>query len=449
VTDNNVISMPTSLQKLAEQLRADVALVAQAQEQCVKGMMQLAQHLREARERFPSNIAFGVWLEQEQVNVGHDDRAAFIAMAVEPEIFREVLIEQSERFQAKTIWRKSENRFRLQSKTTNQDFQSAQTDCEPSTTPIQSVSPSQEVTEPAGSPVSANCDDVWRAAFKAAAVEPRYQLAGSSKDRNKPLQNAKNAALVKLLDIPPEQYTTVMSAYPFNRQGVLKAELGHLAKNRKVANKLVCALFERAYAVVKAGKAPRLSNSTAFDARIFLPDVPEAFCKNIDLPKLVRRLDRLDLLNNKAAELAAAKTEAFEVHNELHHIWETGAVRPPRIAKLVELTPDDSKNKITHPVKYCGEVIWPHESLRHVTYQDLNMGWHIADHWLKRLEVAKPQKPNELLVDIMHLIQDLRAASSLPGVTDVMIMCVQAYAKRNQRADKADLSDGFPPGKPR
>ena len=264
---------------------------------------------------------------------------------------------------------------------------------------------------------------------------------------------------MKLLDLAPEHYAAVLGAYPVNRQRKLKAELAKLAKReftrergktyRFPGRKSARELFGMAFEAVKAGKAPVLTNSFAIDVRVFLPDVPEAFCRTFTLPQLAQRLDRLALLNAKAAELKAVGTSAFDIHAELSHIWETGAVRPPRVVKTVELPPEDSKNRIKHTVKYCGEVIWPHDSLKYVTYQDLNMGWHIADHWLKRLEVATPLKPNELLVEIMHLIQDLRAASSLTGVTDVMTMCVSAYAKRNQRRDKAELSDGMPPGRPR
>jgi hypothetical protein len=273
------------------------------------------------------------------------------------------------------------------------------------------------------------------------------------------LQDVSKTDLVKLLDLAPEHYAAVLGAYPRNRQRKLKAELAKLAKReftrergktyRFPGKKSARGLFGMAFEAVKAGKAPVLTNSFAIDVRVFLPDVPEAFCRTFALQQLAQRLDRLTLLNAKAAELKAAGTSAFDIHAELSHIWETGSVRPPRVVKTVELPPEDSKNRIKHAVKYCGEVIWPHDSLKHVTYQDLNMGWHIADHWLKRLEVATPLKPNELLVEIMHLIQDLRAASSLTGVTDVMTVCVSAYAKRNQRRDKADLSNGMPPGRPR
>jgi hypothetical protein len=380
--------------------------------------------LREARERFPSNNAFGVWLAQEEIDVSHDDRAAFIEMAAEPDVLRDVLIEQTDTFRAKTILRKHTDRFRLQSKTTVKGLQSFKTDATVSTAPIEPVSaPPQSDLKPE-SPLPA----------------PRHKLVGSGNDV---LRNPAKTELVKMLGITTEQYSAVMSAYPHNRQRKLKSELAKLSK------KSARALFERAFEIARSGRAPVLSNSDTIDARIVLPDVPEGFCKTFTLQQLAQRLDHLELLNSKAAELKAAGLSAFDIHTELHHIWETGAARPPQAVKSIELAPDDSKNRIKHQVKYCGDVIWPNESLKHVSYQDLNMGWHIADHWLKRLEVATPLKPNELLVEIMHLIQDLRAASSLAGVTDSMMMCVQAYAKRNQRRDKADLSDGMPPGRPR
>jgi hypothetical protein len=440
---DNIIAMPTPLGALAQQLRDDVAATIAIHTQWVDSMLRLAAHLRDARGRFGADDrAFGVWLAQEEIGLSYNDRACLIKMGRDPKIFRNVLLEQTEALHANTLWLKYERIFQSDLKDADPTLDSSQTDPNSSVQPAASISASLQSDQEVDS-----------------LPPPKHELAsggtGTMKDPAK-------AELVKTLDIAPEEFAAVMGAYPRNRQNKLKAELSALA-NKKNDEKLpgmkhapyypgkkrAQSLFAIALDVVKTGKAPELTNTQAIDARVFLPDVPYPFLQRFTLFDLAKHLDCLGLLNSKAAELRDASASAFDTHNELMHIWENGTLKPAPVAKPVSVAVDDTKSRIKHEVKYCGIVIWPSERLKHVTYNDMNMGWHIADHWLKHLEVATPQKPNEVLVEVMHLIQDLRAASSLNAVTDVMMECVSAYAKRNQRREKADLSDNVPPGRPR
>ena len=76
-----------------------------------------------------------------------------------------------------------------------------------------------------------------------------------------------------------------MSAYPRHRQRALKSDLTKLAECRKdgkehfPGKKRARQLFQIAIDVVAAGKAIKLSNGKGIDARMFLPNVPEGFCK--------------------------------------------------------------------------------------------------------------------------------------------------------------------------
>jgi hypothetical protein len=120
MTDNNVVLMPTPLNVLAAQLREDIATTIRLHDRWVDSMLRLAARLREARERFQSNNAFGHWLVDEAIGLSENDRACLIKMGEEPEIFRGILIEQTDALHANTIYRKYESRFGIDSKTTTE-----------------------------------------------------------------------------------------------------------------------------------------------------------------------------------------------------------------------------------------------------------------------------------------------------------------------------------------
>ena len=208
-------------------------------------------------------------------------------------------------------------------------------------------------------------------------------------------------------------------------------------------------LFIFALDIVSSGQASELSNSNEFDARIFLPKIPAGLAKAIPFAQIVDRFDRLAGMNKRADELIAIATPASELHNELQHFWQTGTILPPKKVARVSLPDADSKNRIKHEVKFCGEIIWPRDSLKHVTYDDLNAGWHLVHHWLMHLENATPQKPKEVAVAVRHLIWDIKEASSISGLIDVMLTCMAAYSRHNESKAQADLSGCIPPGSPR
>src|SRR5262249_55260776 len=159
-----------------------------------------------------------------------------------------------------------------------------------------------------------------------------------------------------------------------------------------------------------------LNKGLGLDARMFWPHLPESFCIYLDVsaPNLAKRFDHLQLINAKAKQMAGAS--AHELHNEIYHLWEHGRERPPRVEKPIAIP---AHSKIKHEVKFCGERIWPSDSLK-ATDADLNTGWHLVHHWITYLETARPQKPNEIAVTLAHLIGDIEEATSKEGLISVM-----------------------------
>jgi hypothetical protein len=69
----------TPLDKLAEQLRADVACTYNGPKQWVEGQRLRGEHLQEARKRFQSDKALAAWLAREEISI--DEFAGLIGMS--------------------------------------------------------------------------------------------------------------------------------------------------------------------------------------------------------------------------------------------------------------------------------------------------------------------------------------------------------------------------------
>jgi hypothetical protein len=363
---------------------------------------------------------FGHWLVDNGCNdLGDNDRKALINLARHTQLARTVAQEDNE-IKPRTLWGRVQDRIKLIEATSTSHWsrepQSEKTDTQASTTPLASVSDSPKVKQ-------------------------RHPIVGSADGA---VKNIEKAELVKRLGITAEDYATLFGAYSKNRQIALRKEFINVL-DKKSPKKRILALFQIGVAIVRANKAPELGGSLVFDARIFLPDVPEGICKWMTMSKLVEQVDRVELLNAKAVALKNANMSAAEIHEELMHFWTHGSERP-KVERKITIDPADSKARIKHEVTFCGQVIWPHDAWDKVTYDDLNAGWHLVDYWVQRLEKAQPQKPNEVAVQVQHLIQDIAKASSIDGLTNVMLAMMSAYNKRNGRKDTADLTPKAPPG---
>lgn len=423
--------MNVTLDSRAARIRAAFDRTERGRQEWVAGTIELATELYAVRcELDGDDRRFGVWLaENELDDLGKNDRAALIKIGEHIGIARPILQEC-----AGMAWRKLwEEEIGPRVGVTifpkvGNDAPEAPPEPENApqviTTPIEPVSAIQNGPKLEG--------------------RPQYDLVSTG---SAAVKNPEAMRLPKLLDIPFDQFSLVMKSYPYNRQKILKAQFTALAEGRpkKTAQANAVRLFMMALDVVKSGNAPALSNSKGFDARVIIPHVPESFCKYYSLADLAHRIDQLQLLDSTAAALQRRNASIEVVHKQLAHIWEHGTLLQEQAATVV-IAVTDSKNKIKHEVKYCGKMIWPSEQLKHVTYDDLNAGWHLIDYWVKYLETATPQKPREIGTIVRHLIHDIAAGSSKQGLVEVMLVCVGAYSETNEHLSKNDLSNSMAPG---
>jgi hypothetical protein len=101
---SNVIDMPTPLSILAERIKAAYGRTVGGRNEWAGGILELAATLDEARTRFQSDIDFGVWLVQNELDwLGKDDRAALLGMAKDLDLTR-IVLEETKRASLRMIW---------------------------------------------------------------------------------------------------------------------------------------------------------------------------------------------------------------------------------------------------------------------------------------------------------------------------------------------------------
>jgi hypothetical protein len=385
----------------------------------------MARGLLAARRRYPANRDFGEWLKVSPYgDVGDTDRAALIQIGEHDE-FAAKFVRTTNLISPQTIWNAIEEL--LPSSYLRK------------TPPLQIKSDANDADE---APASVS-DDPEIGKKPVPQSRPSHKVIGSGGNAAKHLGKLK----LVTLGYPLEDLIKVLETYPRKRQAAIKSTLTDMATARgknAYQKSIAKQLFARALAIVESGCAPQLSDTFNIDARMFFANLPEAWCKHLSVSDVSKSFDRFVQADSRAAELLATNVPMNDIFRELYHLVQTGKALPikPPIAF-------PAGSKIKHEVKYCGVTIWPGSGLDHVSYDDLKAGWHLADHWLKTIEVATPQKPNEVLTAVMHLLQDIKAASSINGLCDVMDACIAAYAKRNGRKEKADFIGGTPPGLPR
>jgi hypothetical protein len=102
---SNVIDMPTPMSVLAERIKASYENAVKDRNEWVSGTLELAANLDEARARFPSEIDFGVWLAQNELDwLGKGDRAALLGMANDLDVTR-IVLEETKSASLRVIWR--------------------------------------------------------------------------------------------------------------------------------------------------------------------------------------------------------------------------------------------------------------------------------------------------------------------------------------------------------
>jgi hypothetical protein len=121
-------------------LRAALKRRDEATEEWTEATLALAALVAEARRRQPGNREFGYWLVENDLDIGHQDRAALINIAEHPDLFRDV-VATTGRSSLQLIW-SNEMRPRLTS--------ASKTDAPPAIAP-ETASLTPETHEPAAS----------------------------------------------------------------------------------------------------------------------------------------------------------------------------------------------------------------------------------------------------------------------------------------------------------
>jgi hypothetical protein len=79
---DNIIHMPEPLEQIGRRIDEAYEQTQRGRQQWIEGTLKLASALADARDHFPSNNAFGVWIAENGHNhIGDHDRAALINMA--------------------------------------------------------------------------------------------------------------------------------------------------------------------------------------------------------------------------------------------------------------------------------------------------------------------------------------------------------------------------------
>lgn len=165
MTDDNVVQLPTLLQRLADTLRAYLNRHAANRKEWIKIQEGICATLAEARSQFPADIEFGRWCDENRFGadvINHQTRAAAVAMGDDPTALHACL-EATDRQSLLTIYR-----F---------EFRGFTNVCKPSRRKQQTL----DLNNP--SPEFERCKDAYdeiKAAGEVPTVEKVAELAGTS-----------------------------------------------------------------------------------------------------------------------------------------------------------------------------------------------------------------------------------------------------------------------------
>lgn len=100
--ENNVIPM---MNVLAERIRKGHEREQRGRLEWIEGVLEVAAAMLEARDRFASNVQFGVWIAENSLNFyNDDDRNALVNMGRYPEATR-IVLQETGRHSLQHIWR--------------------------------------------------------------------------------------------------------------------------------------------------------------------------------------------------------------------------------------------------------------------------------------------------------------------------------------------------------
>jgi len=163
MADENIVQLPTLLERLADRLHAYEARDATNRVDWIEIQEGICLTFAEAREKFTGNIEFGQWYDGNGFGLNHQTRAAAIAMGEQPEALRKCL-EATQRRSLEQIYKNEFERFTDVRKTTSRHTQ-----------------PKLDLNNP--SPEFERCKDAYdeiKAAGEMPTVEKVAERAGTS-----------------------------------------------------------------------------------------------------------------------------------------------------------------------------------------------------------------------------------------------------------------------------
>jgi hypothetical protein len=339
MTADNIITMPTPLHVLAEQLRTDLDDNDDDRQKWIERTLRIASRLAEARACFKSNKEFSYWMvDAELERISPDDRVALLGMAAHAELARIVLSETT-RWSWQWIWREEiEPRLRHVTK-------------------IADVSPNRAETAPI-SAIAANPAPEPSTFPDRPSVPP----AKVAVPRRSPFYGLPRAE---------EVYATFTDSRTRSTIGVAIADHG----GKEIWSLILCAIDH-------GFLTPTDMTLAKVTARILFPAMPRSWCQKFDLTNTKIRIRVRDILMpaaiaNRDAILAAPNRieEILEAHMRQQAMVVRQADDEQRSAAAVHRLPSAECE-----IVIFGERLWPRADNATYDFDQLRCAvWYFRD----------------------------------------------------------------------
>jgi hypothetical protein len=227
--DENIVPMPSPLDRLADQIRADLGRQDHGREEWIEATLDLCHHLAEARAEIRTDVDFGRWCETQGFDLNPHDRAAAIEMGRHLEQARQVL-QVTERRSIRYIY---DREFRIGHVAKPPPLPTPQRDPEPVPTvrrkltpevrervaaklveglPYQQIADAVTAAMPDGEGISVTVVKTVKAELDAGGLD--LDTSGLSKSRQEQFDRALRAARIKIrAEVEAEVNAEVRKAY--------------------------------------------------------------------------------------------------------------------------------------------------------------------------------------------------------------------------------------------
>jgi hypothetical protein len=406
---DNVVSMPTPMNVLADKIRSAFHRTERGRFEWIEGTLELAVLLSEARERFPSNTPFSHWIiDAELEDINYNDRAALIHMADNLQLAR-VVLEETERLSWQLIWEK-EIKPRLPS--ARKMLPEPANISEP---PVLAA-PAQPIDHPA-------------------APKSPEQIAGQK------IAQFTAPAKSKLRDLlKPNAAEVLLTHFKSTR---MFATLSQDGRNQKSCVTLLNYLAERC---VQPDYPDELFTVSTWTIRLLYPHLPQKLLDQVrgTVSTLVK-LHHATLVETERRFVLTpefgvtdpplvAFNKAQGIYSAITHAKNGGTFDQSAIHRT---TYADGEGK--QPVIVRGTQLWPAETGAGYGYEDLRCAHGLADDILKTFDETRNAPLTTRSLKLRHVLSWLpggynSTGASLDGTMKALKAVVQAYG-----ADKSDV----------